>query len=129
MRNQQPRGEAPLKISIYKRGGNKASLVFRHRAVLFRITSIEDANVFVKQLTGYLDDLRKGIGKPYFVMQLQSPRSHQWVVEIKMNVNHVMKLSVWRYEGINRLVPCFVWNGDQRIFNASLSAFSVRHLQ
>ncbi|WP_316791496.1 hypothetical protein [Pedobacter frigoris] len=110
--SKKVRREQPFNISIYKKPDNKASLVFRKKAMLFRITTIERAKEFARHVNEYLDDLKKGCADPYFILQFQSPRNKSWVLEIGMKEDSLMELNLWLDEGIKSMKRCFKWIGD-----------------
>ncbi|TKC08891.1 hypothetical protein [Pedobacter frigoris] len=112
MSKKKVKREASLSLNIYKKPDNKASLVFRNKAMLFRITTIERAKEFVQTVNEYLNDLRKDCADPCFVFQFQSPRNRSWVLEIGMKEPGAMELNLWLDEGIKSMKRCFKWIGD-----------------
>ncbi|RZM17887.1 MAG: hypothetical protein EOO88_42165 [Pedobacter sp.] len=112
-----------LQISIYRRPGDRASLVFRKNGVLYRITTIERAKLFARQLDNYEYDLKKDCAKTEFIMQISSPRRRNWVIEIGLKGEGVT-LKV--YEALNGFMKLqFEWNGNKAALIHALEDFSV----
>ena len=112
-----------LQISIYRRPGDRASVVFRKYGLLYRITTIERARFFTQQLDSYESDLKKGRADSQFIMQISSPRKRNRVLEIGLKGDVVM-LNV--YEALNGFMkPQFTWTGAKDSLFETLKDFSV----
>ncbi|WP_285057956.1 hypothetical protein [Pedobacter ginsengisoli] len=120
-----------LTISIYRRAGRQASLVFRRgNKVLYRITTVEHAQAVVRVFGGYEADLKKNEAEPEFVFEILCPRKRNRAVEIGLDGG---RAHLYVYELVSgELSPCFRWNGSRdELFEAlgqlSLMAFINRY--
>ena len=98
-------------ISVYRKKGNKVSLVFRKNKVLYRITSVENGKGIVNELNLYGADLVKGNANPQFILKIDSPRNRSRVLEIGLD-GELAKLYVYEaLEGDMKLR--FTWTGSK----------------
>ena len=98
-----------IAISVYRKKGNKVSLVFRKNKVLYRITSVENGKGIVNELNLYGADLVKGNANPQFILKIDSPRNRCRVLEIGLD-GELAKLYVYEaLEGDMKLR--FKWVG------------------
>jgi len=74
-----------LGIGVYPKGGKRAGVVFRkHNHILYKITTIERADLFVGKLYEYATDLKNNREEPEFLIELASPRKRTHVLEIEL---------------------------------------------
>ena len=112
-----------LQFSFYPRSGDRASVVFRKYGQLYRITIIERAALFVQQLDNYQYNLTKGKADNQFIMQIDSPRKRNRVLEIGLKDDDVTLVV---YEAMNGFMkPQFKWNGAKDSLNSALKQFSA----
>lgn len=98
-----------LTISIYKRGSDKASLVFRRDRVLYRITTVEPVKFIAGHLNTYLTDLKNGVAERELVLELKSPRNRRHVLEMATADDLVTVCVFDLSRGEEGL--CFKWSG------------------
>lgn len=110
-------------MSIYRRPGNRASLVFRRGKLLYRITTVENAAFVVNELRGYESDLVKGLAERNFVFEVLCPKNRHRVVEVGLNGQKAV-LCVYEMEG-ELLALRFKWEGNKVVLAEVLRQFRV----
>jgi hypothetical protein len=100
-----------IAISVYRKKGNRVSLVFRKNKVLYRITSVENGKGIINELNLYGADLVKGAANRQFILKIDSPRNRCRVLEIGLE-GELAKLYV--YEALERDMKLrFMWLGSK----------------
>ena len=112
-----------LIISIYRRPGKKASVVFRRNKVLYRITTVEDAPAVVKAFRSYEIDLKNKEAEPDFVFEIICPRKRHRVVEIGLR-GEKAHLCVYEMAG-EELKLCFKWDGSRKVLFQAVWQFTL----
>nr|WP_068892542.1 hypothetical protein [Pedobacter panaciterrae] len=100
-----------IAISVYRKKGNRVSLVFRKNKVLYRITSVENGKGIINELNLYGADLVKGNANPQFILKIDIPGNRCRVLEIGLE-GELAKLYV--YEALERDMKLrFTWIGTK----------------
>jgi len=68
MKRRRVKNQPALKISVYKKRQNRASIVFRKNKILHRLTTVDRADKLIWELENCRTDLQKAA-----VIQLSSP--------------------------------------------------------
>jgi len=114
-----------LTIGVYPKGGKRASVVFRkNRNILYRITTLERADLFVCDMYHYTVDLSKKREEPEFLVELHSTRKRCHALEIALADDRNAELRVYEMiDGCAKL--CFKWKGLRDELSACLQDFGI----
>lgn len=115
-------------IGIYSKRGNRAGLVFRknNNKVLYRVSTIERADVFCGTMYDYTIELGKERAEPEFLIEIHSSRNKMHVLEIALSGNEAEVRIYEMIDGCSLLR--FKWNGDREGLMDGLDVFSILRL-
>lgn len=112
-----------LTLSVYRKKGNKAALVFRRNRMLYRITTIENARHIIKELNVYGSELLKQQATPKYILKMLCPGNRIRVLEIGLQSKNAY-LNVWDLNG-PLTKCCFKWEGAvEQLTDAFKSVFA-----
>jgi hypothetical protein len=101
-----------LSVNIYRKKDNKAGLVFKHKDMLYRIST-------VLGYTNLVSELKPCAGSR--IVQLQSSRNRKWAVEIVSGEGDSGRaaLVLWELMQDGKTLMRFAWLGSAKEINAA----------
>ena len=116
-----------MAIGVYPKGGKRAGVVFRkNKGILYRITTVERADMFIGKMYDYATDLKYKREKPEFLIELNSPRKRSHVLEIAISGDKVAMRVYEMIEGCAKLR--FSWQGAREGLFALMNDIGVMML-
>jgi len=114
MKKKGAKNQPSLRISVYKKRQNRASIVFRKNNILHRLTTIDRADKVLWELNNCRNDLRRAA-----VIQLSNPAKRTWVLEMGLRNEEEAVLNVWEMAQ-SEMKLRFKWQGDAEVLHNAL---------
>jgi hypothetical protein len=107
-----------LSVNIYRKKDNRAGLVFRYKDMLYRITTVLGHTKLVSEFRACADPGSR-------IVQLQSPKSRKWAVEIVSGDGDSGRAAVvvWELMQDGKSLMRFAWLGAAEDINAVFKPF------
>lgn len=106
-----------LSVNIYRKKDDKAGLVFKHKGMLYRISTVLGYSRLISEFKACSVSGSR-------IVQLQSPRNRKWAVEIVSGEEDSSRaaLVVWELMRDGKTLMRFAWMGAAGEINALFPA-------
>ena len=113
-----------MAFGVYPKGRKRAGIVFRKKSdILYRITTVERADLYVTDMYQYSKNLNKDRAEAEFLLELHSPRNKSHALEIALMQDTVEMRIFEMIEGAAKFR--FNWTGTEDELKSALRSFGV----